>query len=399
MISTVDISKIDMCSLGDVSAHLLRVSKQLWKVAVVGTGNHDISWANPAASLPLRVNAFATLLQILGSSTLYLSKRGSTQLDGNHKWNFVSLGRVLALLFDEEDLFGNEGEEAFSDEFLAKFLGSKEGEKRKFNPKKKGRRHVRSNFEFLNNGAVRGGSDGLSALIEDEIKNPVAKEAGGKETLHNDGFDKSIELEKAETLSQQSTIIDEESSPLSTLERREKLSRNYDSPKIDSVTDFRSALEAGRRDEDDDPVLEGKHVGNAAAASWIKAFGGSSGGRRRGFLTAPSPGLATIREDGDDDDFDEATEDPQQGPLDSLNSEIKLSKTKAPVTQFRIPKRSNTSPASDKPQIQPNEVGETNVQKPSFPPSGEDLEFVEPGRALLYVFEYYLLAFPFFLSY
>jgi hypothetical protein len=331
MISTVDIAKSDMCSVSDVSTHLLRVAKQLWKISIVGTGNHDLEWANPAATMPLRVNAFATLLQILGSSTLYMSKRGVTQLDGSGKWNFVTLGRILSLLFDEEEMFGIHGEEAISEELMSKLSGSRRGEVNDGSSKKRSRRHVRSNFEFYNNGAVGGGSEGLGAVSDGDTTMPSP-----------DNADRVA-------VSRPTTSEDDESSPLSTLERRDRLNQESDTPKVDSLADFRSALQAGSRDgEFDDDIHKGKYTGNAAADSWIKAFGGSSGGANRRWMTAPSPGLATIREDGGDDDEEDAFEESSSpakpfGPLDQLSSEIQPSKN--PVRQFRVPKRSEKAPA------------------------------------------------------
>jgi hypothetical protein len=358
LISTIDIAKSDMCSVGELSPHLLRVTKQLWKVAIVGTGNHDLEWANPVAALPLRVHAFATLLQILGSSTLYMSKRGASQVDGNNKWNFKSLGRVLALLFDEDELFGKQGEEVLSEDLLLKLSNQKSKIRKK-------RRHVRSNFEFLNNGAVGGGSDGLSALIGDELKNPRPNDTS-QETRRNESGSGTL-----------SSSQDDDSSPLLTLERREKLRQNPEAPKVDSVVDFRSALEAGSRDSGyDDAIHEGQHSENVAAASWIKAFGGSSGGASRRWMTAPSPGLATIREDGGDDDehnsFEEEPNAEMHGPLDQL-SEI-ARPPKSTVKQFRVPKRF-TKKENSKEDSSKERDSSVKTSNDSIPLASEEIQF------------------------
>jgi hypothetical protein len=356
MISTVDIAKSDLCSVSDVSAHLLRVVKQLWKITVVGTGNLDLEWANPAATIPLRVNAFATLLQILGSSTLFFSKRGTTQLDGKNKWNFVTLSRILGLVFDEEDIFALHGEETITEELLQKFSelhGKSKGTKRSK------RQHVRSNFEFLNNGAVGGGSEGISAVHEGEIQDPIMER------------EKSFGGLRGTTRAE----LESSSSPIYALERRDRLNSNDKTPKPDSVADFRSALNAGLQDGVyDDEIHEGLHTtGNTTADSWIKAFGGSSGGAKR-WMTAPSPGLATIREDvGDDEELDtieENTSTKQIGPLDQLSSEILQQPKKTPVRQFRVPKRT-AKPSSDDGIKEKEDVG--NDSKDPFPPSGEEL--------------------------
>ena len=368
LISTVDIAKSDMCSVGDLSAHLIRVTQQLWKVATLGTGNIDLEWANPAAILPLRVHAFATLLQILGSSTLHMSKRGATQVDGNNKWNFKSLGRVLALLFDEDEMFGKQGEEPLSEELLSKLCDPKRGDRSK---SRKKRRHVRSNFEFLNNGAVGGGSDGSSALMGDEFKNPRPDESHQNEP---------VKVSELPAIDISLPSEEDDSSPLQTLERREKLRQNSDAPKVDSVIDFRSALEAGSRDSEyDDAIHEGQHSGNEVAASWIKAFGGSTGGLRRGggFMTAPAPSLAPIREGeefGEDEEQNEVEEEPKaelHGPLDQLSSEI-VRPPKSTVKQFRVPKRSTKKEDS----AEKKESGSLDITSTaSLSSMGEEIKF------------------------
>jgi len=321
LVSTIDLAKPDMCSVADISSHLVRICKQLWKVTVVGTGNYHLMWADPAATLPLRVNAFATLLQILGSSTLFLSKRGVAQLDGTSKWNFVSLSRVVGLLFDEKEMFGSCCDEDLSKEFLSVLSGSKD-EKLPQNPKRRHRsRHVRSNFEFGN------GSDGSGAIINEN--KPTSSEAP--------------------CLTKESTVI----SSSSDLELRDKPILGSETPKIDTVSDFRNAMQAGNIEKEyEDDIHEGQFSGNAAADAWIAAFGGSSGGNNRRWMTAP--GLSTIQEDADDGEerkmSDKEEAKVKLGPLDSLDSEMILTKDKGanntlklPVKQFRVPKLSTNS--------------------------------------------------------
>jgi hypothetical protein len=353
LISTVDLAKSDMCSVADISSHLLRVCKQLWKVAVVGTGNHDIEWANPAAALPLRVNAFATLLQILGSSTMFLSKRGVTQLDGNSKWNFVSLSRVMGLLFDEKEMFGDNYEEALSKDFLSALSGSKEEKKPKRSRPRNNRRHVRSNFEFVHNGEEIGtGFDDCNTTFGE-----VSSSGKQKNKLSLSKI--SSKLNRSD-MPEKPDIKQTRSSPLSTLELRESLNDGQsESPKIDTVNDFKNAMQTGSREKEyDDDVYEGKYSGNVVAASWIKAFGGSSGGASRRWMTAPAPGLSTIEEDTSDDEEQKLSSKNEtrrkQGPLDSLDSEILLSKDakadstpKRPVKQFRVPKLSSKSSSTN----------------------------------------------------
>ena len=331
LISTVDIAKPDMCSVSDISSHLVRVCKQLWKVAVVGTGNHDITWANPAVALPLRANAFATLLQILGSSTIFFSKRGVTQLDGSGKFNLLALSRVMGLLFDEKEMFGDNYNEAVSNEFLSVLSG--DDMIRKTPSKRRDRRHIRSNFEFGN------GSDGVGAIINE------------KPSLANERTD----ISTSNMPSSLEKIPDK--SPLSGLELREKLSNESKNQKMDTVNDFKNAMQTGNREKEyEDAIHEGQFSGNDAAAAWIIAFGGSSGGNNRRWMTAPAPGLSTIQEDAGDDEEQKSSDrkatKKTQGPLDTLDTELILSKDaeangskKRPVKQFRVPKRSAKPPS------------------------------------------------------
>jgi hypothetical protein len=262
---------------------------------------------------------------------------------------------VLALLFDEEDMFGVHGEEVMSEELFSKLSGSVRGEKA---TKTRNRRHVRSNFEFFNNGAVGGGSDGLGAVSEGEMIMPSPNPG-----RRNIAFDR-VAISRHEKL-------EDDSSPLSTLERRDRLTHDIDTPRVDSLADFHSALQAGTQDGTfDDDIHRGQSSENTAADSWIKAFGGLSGGTNRRWMTAPSPFLATIREDGDDDEQETVEEEKdgnQVGPLDQLSSEIRPSTTS--VRQFRVPKRTKTPPINNTPK-----QAESFGSDP-FSPSGEQLSF------------------------
>lgn len=110
---TVALGDHSLCSAAELTAHLLRISERLWKFLVRGDGTANLVWSNPASSTPLRVHAFATLLHLVGASSLYLSKLGVTQVDGETRWNVVMTGRVMSLIFDEERLFGDQASELF----------------------------------------------------------------------------------------------------------------------------------------------------------------------------------------------------------------------------------------------------------------------------------------------
>jgi hypothetical protein len=405
LISTVDISKSSMCSTSDISAHLLRVISQLWKVIVSGTGEPDLEWANPASIIPLRIHAFATLLQLLGSTTIFLSKRGMTQLDGSTKWNLISLSRVVAMLFDEGSLFGSQAEEPFCKEFFAasEKTSPKQAKpaKTQKTPQERRRKHVRSNFEFFNNGSM-GLSDGSDSLIGVDIADVLFGDLSGTNKLNT--------IDSGSTLLSTASGVkpgdgekpkEADRSPLSTGERHDQSKPSADSIKMDSMTDFRCALEAGTRGADNaDPLYEGStSSGSKAAMAMIKAFSGVSATGSRRWMTAPAPGLPTIREDSGVDDSVHTNIDTLEshklvGPLDSLDSEIIRPPPKTAIKQMRVPKlRKNIPPSNDNngsstakkeddgdsmgafPQDSGSEIGNTGT---GFPDAGQ-------GLSLMYV--------------
>jgi hypothetical protein len=371
LISTVDISKPSLCSVSDISSNLLRILLQLWKIGIAGTVESDLSWANPNSIIPLRIHAFATMLQLLGSSTLFLSKRGATQLDGTKKWTLISLSRVLALVFDEGTIFGDQAGESLDGVFFADSkthskVTAASNEKDELSPKSatsdKKRRHVRSNFEFLNNSETMGGTKttrNRSASVD-----------------NSDFFGPSgiVFSGPSDALDHLQTSPDRkgESSPRKSLQRSSLArSKSADAvhntlfdptpPKIDSVFDFKNALEASYRESEnscDEPLIGGSgesnsvtatNSGEAAAQAMIKAFSGPVTGRRR-WMTAPAPNLATIAEDSDAtaDVSAYKAEAERLGPLDSMDTELFVKKSKSKTKQMRVPNTKKTPASSNK---------------------------------------------------
>jgi hypothetical protein len=388
LISTVDLAKPSLCSVADISGHFLRVALQLWKVIVSGTGELDLKWANPASVIPLRVHSFATLLQLLGSSTLYFSKRGVTQLDGTSKWNLVSISRVIALFFDEWTLFGEQAEEAWSNDFPAGSVRASDSkvadathasdssvknetlDKKQKLPNEKRRRHIRSNYEINNfslgeaTSPTEGRSDGRSGQPKEfgtwsaSSLGDSLKQIGGQEDFED--FLKSLPSSLGPARSgsfsntpQGSEESKDDRSSVATkrsLETQDSNKGTTTAFKIDSKNDFRFALEAGSLEEvTDDAVVKGPastaadSSGANAAMAMIKAFRGPQPGSRR-WMTAPAPNLATIREDNDGDvveaEVKKEEDGPKrpEGPLDALDTELVLRPKGSSVKQMRVPK-------------------------------------------------------------
>ena len=88
---TIAITDHQVCTVPRSTGHLLRIMPLLWRSLICGDGEPDLIWANPGASIPLRVHSFATILHLVGATSLYMSKNGVTQVDGTSKWNVVVL--------------------------------------------------------------------------------------------------------------------------------------------------------------------------------------------------------------------------------------------------------------------------------------------------------------------
>lgn len=334
LISTVDISKPSMCPISDVSQNLLRVTQQLWSIVIAGTAESGIRWANPKSVIPLRIHAFASLLQLLGSTTVFLAKRGLTELDGTNKWNLITLSRVLALLFDEGTMFGDHATEPISstlfEDSTRSSMRSANVETSKKNLGEKKRRHVRSSFEFLNN------SD---KFFSDEKGERRAY--GGSDILFSGpSRDDSLFQSGSGGVSSPSSNL----SKPSLGRRKTEGSTPFPSPMpfVDSINDFKNALEKGYREEieSDETVLNESSIAGSsdAAQAMIKALSGPTVGRKR-WVIAPAPNLATISEDGAGDAsvFDKVEEEEAKETLDSLDAELLLKPSKNKPKQMRVP--------------------------------------------------------------
>jgi hypothetical protein len=289
--STVAIGDLHLCSMSRSTGHLLRVMSLLWRSLICGDGEPDLSWANPAASIPLRVHSFASILHLVGTTSLYLAKNGVTQVDGTSKWNFVLLGRVLALLFDEKKLFGKQAVEKFDDTYWysAEVLRPTGGSppSKKSPPKRRG--HVRQTYELGNDIAPR-------AASSSSVSN-FPSTAGDLATLRNPrrtettGTPRSIEIEFGTTQDVEDKV------------------RPKPDVKLDTKSDFQRFLRAATvsSDEEVDVNLKSEGERNRSGVesagptmALIQAYGGISAGSNRRYMTVPATTLSTILEQGDD---------------------------------------------------------------------------------------------------
>lgn len=361
--SVSSLAKPQMCSTSQMSTHLLRVTTKLWKTFVFGTGDTDLTWANPAAIVPLRVHAFGSLLQIIGNVSLYMLKSGVTQVEGGtSKFDMVTLGNVLALLFDEEAIFGHGITEVLGDSDLwlkstNKANGAKNTDKSTTSsepdtppateestakPKRKNR-HQRHTFEFRTSVDVSDPTSALSDFSFGASSGPTSR--GRSYSAEETSTPSSFSLPKPSIVSRSRTApssgIDTKAGSDLDMSHLSPPSRPKSSLKADSVADFKSNMEIGLSENTENSFDDPLTASNVS--SLMQKFGGMSGAGKNRWRTAPAPNLMTIRED------EPPTEEPpplpptkelvpDDGPEDSVASEMVLQQKKTSTKQMRVPK-------------------------------------------------------------
>lgn len=302
-----------------------------------GNGEPSLLWANPALVLPLRINAFATLMQLINFVSSHLSKFGLTQLDGKSKWNITTLGRIVSLFFDEENMF-------LHDESMIEPLDKKAWEfpstdkkiqrpkliQRKSSGSRK--RHVRTH-----SGSLIFSSDNA------EETSPSQLRSRSRSTSDLDADTVSSVLHTA--VKDNASISGEEDGEKHSAEIE---SPTYSSEESEAKPNFLDSLFSVNSTLDNDP------------------FGslGDPGTGRRKFMTLPTNALATIREDNDSELSTSSII--SNSPLkqdrnvsescSSINTSFKASSTLDPdivrktpgrsVKKMRVPKISGGSPAA-----------------------------------------------------
>jgi hypothetical protein len=360
--STVGIADLQLCSMSRSAGHLLRVISLLWRSLICGDGEPDLVWANPASSIPLRVHSFATILHLVGTTSLYLAKNGVTQVDGSSKWNFAVQGRILALLFDEGKLFGQQAIEKFDETYW----GSSEVRRstsgsppsKKSLPKRRG--HVRQTFELGNDITPR-------ATPSSSVSN-FPSTAGDLATLPKPwradaaGLPWPFEIEFG--IAQNVGDI---------------MEPPQQDVKLDTKFDFQSFLRAAAASSDEEVDINMKSrgegskyiVGKVPAKALIQAYGGIPIGSNRRYMTVPASTLSTIPEQGDDAfNFAESNETTTtqheksvNGPQDYIESDVVASLLTRSTKQMRRPRvakvSSSNAPAENMQRPEENQNGST----------------------------------------
>ena len=288
--SVMAIADTRQCPIPRPTSHLFRVISLLWRSLICGDGEPDLVWSNPCASTPLRVHTFATILHLVGATSLYLAKNGYTQIDGSGKFSFVYLGRVLALLFDEYKLFGQLALETFDSQYwysaeLNNNNNDGVNEPAKKSPPKG--RHVRHTFELpVGYGHLR--------TLHNPGVSSFTSTAGDLAMLPTDGPVTSTNMPISSEIQNSEQKIDD-------------LANDKPEFKVDSKHDFQTLMRLSAVGDDDHELNLKSSNGNSSkdlgmerpSKALIQAYGGISGVGGRRYMTMPAP-LSTILESSDD---------------------------------------------------------------------------------------------------
>lgn len=356
LLYTMDVSKPTLCSPAETSSHFFRIFTQLMRTFVSGKGTPSLLWANPASVIPLRMHAFATLLQIINGMNTYMVRNGCTQLDGGKsRWNLTELGRVVAMVFDEEQL--ESSGEVFSEEEWKKMYisptfsrssASECGEESTTSQGSRPREKIRTRQPQKTNVGTSEVSDGL--LEEESLDDLLAALASDAEIAAS-----NVAADTSEPPTDSGL---ERVSPPDAEEDVESTTSRF---KIDSKSDFQNNLWASSAESSS---LVSSASGSTAAHTMIQAYSGVGPSNRRKWMTAPTSGLATIREDAiredadpGDSDFNESAPDlgavvtpisPEHpgdknvdgnGGADALDTELVLRDRVAERKKMRVPRR------------------------------------------------------------
>ena len=299
----VSLSKNSKCSPTDVMPHLIRVVGQLYRIAVTGTGEPSILWASPDSLIPLRLNAFASLLRAISSVSDHMTNAGLRQLDGNSKWNLLALGKVLSILFDEGAILGGTLEDLPVDETKASTSTKKPA-------------FISQRSQTLDQGVS---SNARPQLVSRYSSQP------------EDGSPKKIDIDSMLQPNLAPAGEDTDSDDLSHLTSR---SSGFT---VDSKGAFMSALAAS---------LDGNESPNSGASPTAESSSRPTqlpprpAASRRRWMTLPTNALATIQESNDDDGrigSDLLSSSLKKPNGDALDVELIINEQKKKPRQMRVP--------------------------------------------------------------
>ncbi|KAL7554277.1 hypothetical protein ACHAWF_017721 [Thalassiosira exigua] len=322
----VSLTKSSKCPHGDLMAHMVRVVAQLWRTAVSGAGEPSILWASPEALIPLRLNAFATLLHTVSSASHHMAKSGLRQLDGNATWDLSALGKLSSMLFDESEIMGGPLEHA--------------QQIRPPSPKK----------PLTNRPSILSGRAKTSA--EKDLHSPrpsiVARYSSEESPTVSDKKTFDVDAMLGLDATPQRSDVTANNAVESVSDDTLAVTSGEAGFKVDSKNDFMSALRTAVSLDDSNPELPRQST--TRADPFIKPKR-----QERRWMTLPLNALATIQEnDGDDrvgsvGDLQPTIQPPKNG--DSIDTELVLKAgEKQAMKKFRVPQVA--------PQVKPSDNAE-----------------------------------------
>ena len=349
-VSAIEICKTHHCPTSTLTRHFFRVIDQLLSLVVVGAGEPSVLWANPASPIPLRLQAFASLLYACNSVSSYLARNGVTHLDGKGRWNLTTLSQVVGMFITGDILF-NEAtlEEKFDLEAIQVGQKSPSRNSKHGGPRK---RHTRTNSGNL----IFSSS---TVLGSDSVPNDtMAGVERHSRSASVDSLSASFDDLVSKWVSNKDEVQFDHGG--ATLEMDEVISDSNYTP--DSKEDFLMALAKGSAEMTGDSLV----AFNGGGAGGFSAAGLTG---RRKFMTLPSSALATIREDFDSDENEDGERQQQASssasqnakgasePKDQkpsvINAEMILRPKKKNVKQMRRPLLKRSNSADDAPISRP----------------------------------------------
>jgi hypothetical protein len=296
-------------------------------------------------------------------------RSGATQIDGKGKWNLTLLGKVVAMIFDEEQLFTRSGELTGEVFVLKDWMSMKASAaappilERDNKPQRHRRRDQMRSKQSSRQTDVKKNKGNDNPAAKESLDDFLAEFASMSDIVVDNEQSTALFVASSDdlVLPQRPTSFFEEKLEKDAPSSIEgQVDKTFDF-KIDSKSDFQSNLWAGSAES---LLVSSSVSGTEAAQNMIHAFGVIGPSSRRKWMTAPSSGLATIHENAD--------------PVDPYLIEgSSLTNLRAVVTQIspgRAGVDTNTSDAVDSELVRTAPATNKKMRVPQLKKGVETLE-------------------------
>ncbi len=417
LLHTIEISKNSICPPSQIVPHFVRISFQLWRSFVAGSGEPHLAFANPAMSLPLRLHSFSALLYVFNQVCSRMMKSDVTETSGSQKFTMNTMSSLVSFLFDEESIFLDASclpVEECSHTSKTKEEGGVTAFPTDTNNKEGPKKLI-----------IETGHHSIEKVVDNTTSNQLSNNLSLGTTQKS--FFQKLDIEFVANEEDTSTESPSNVSPTSTqddihvkkgsakpapLRTRSFSAPNEKQLKIDTKSDFQFALSAG---------ISPSGAGSPFATS--TPFGPAAS--RRKWLGNGSLSLATISEDHDKIDNNESDDPVGLGrssmsdrslqmtsteagetPVNDIDTEIVLNSTKpSKVKQMRVPKVQHSRKREEIKEDKPIDIAEdesngndSDSQSSMTVPSMDEIETA--GTAFLdSINAAYGLGYVLFLSY